>query len=46
MILKAKMESIHGVDVSWIHNTHNKGERSSEGRGVCSGSVAGPEMSL
>jgi hypothetical protein len=21
-----RMESIHGIDVSWIHNTHNKGE--------------------
>jgi hypothetical protein len=38
MILKAKMESIHGIDVSWIHNTHNKGEGNSEGRGVCTGS--------
>jgi len=27
MILGAEMESIHGIDVSWIHNTHNKGER-------------------
>ncbi len=30
MTLKAKMEGIHGIDVSWIHNTHSKGERNSE----------------
>lgn len=49
MILKANMENVHGIDVSWIHNTHNKGERNSDGCGVsmaASEGAAGPDMSL
>jgi hypothetical protein len=44
------MESIHGIDVSWIHNTHNKGEHNLEiGAGYAeafSVAVAGPESPL